>query len=119
MKNLKDVVNYVQRAIETGDVSDLVTAYEIISENQRRNAENVSMPSDEAPTEEKDFERDAFFAMKQKKKEVKKIIKKRKGSKQPSFISNVAKAITSTTLPKPTRRVKKTKRKRTPGRKRG
>tara|TARA_B100000902_G_C27131665_1_gene823916 strand:+ start:577 stop:936 length:360 start_codon:yes stop_codon:yes gene_type:complete len=119
MNNVKDIVNYVQRAIETGDVSDLVTAYEIISENQRRNAENVSMPSDEAPAEEKDFEQDAFFAMKQKKNEEKKTLKKRKGSKQPSFISNETKAITSTTLPKPTRRVKRTKRKRTPGRKRG
>ena len=39
MKNLKDIIHYVERALSTKEVSDLQVAYEIMLENQRREAE--------------------------------------------------------------------------------
>ena len=107
MKNVQDVIRYVQRALETGDISDLQVAYEIITENERRDAEDVKQLTGRA-VEIDDFEQDFEFAERQKEKELQKIIKKRKTSKVSSVIDTSRPSIDGgVSLPKPRKRTKR------------
>ena len=104
MKNVQDVIRYVQRALETGDISDLQVAYEIITENERRDAEDVNQLAERA-IEVDDFEQDFEFAERQKEKELQKIIKKRKTSKLSSVVDVSRPPIDGgVSLPKPRKR---------------
>ena len=107
MKNVQDVIRYVQRALETGDISDLQVAYEIITENERRDAEDVKQLAGRA-VEIDDFEQDFEFAERQKEKELQKIIKKRKTSKLSSVVDVSRPSIDGgVSLPKPRKRTKR------------
>ena len=107
MKNVHDVIRYVQRALETGDISDLQVAYEIITENERRDAEDVNQLAERA-IEVDDFEQDFEFAERQKEKELQKIIKKRKTSKLSSVVDVSRPSIDGgVSLPKPRKRTKR------------
>jgi|TARA_Y100000034_G_C6781307_1_gene349256 hypothetical protein len=105
MKNVQDVIRYVQRALETGDISDLQVAYEIVTENERRDAEDVNQLTERA-IEVDDFEQDFEFAERQKEKELQKIIKKRKTSKLSSVVdvSRPHNQVGGVSLPKPRKR---------------
>lgn len=72
MKNLTDIIQYVERALSTKEVSDLQIAYEIMLVNQRNEALQPEVKSD-IPPEVKDFEQDAIAVEKQRQKEEKKI----------------------------------------------
>ena len=72
MKNLTDIIQYVERALSTKEVSDLQIAYEIMLVNQRNEALQPEVKSD-IPPEVKDFEQDAIAGEKQRRKEEKKI----------------------------------------------
>lgn len=108
MKNIQDVIGYVQGALETGDISQLQVAYEIIVENERRDAEDVEQLAERA-IEIEDFEQDFEFVERQKEKELQKIIKKRKTSKVPSVIDTSNPSIygQGMSVPKPRRRTKR------------
>lgn len=77
MKNLEDVIKYVERALATKDISDLQVAYEIMAENQRREAEQPDVRENVAE-EIVDFDQDAIAVMKQRKKDDVKIKKQLK-----------------------------------------
>lgn len=72
MKNLTDIIQYVERALSTKEVSDLQIAYAIMLANQRNEALQPEVKSD-IPPEVKDFEQDAIAVEKQRQKEKKKI----------------------------------------------
>ena len=74
MKNLPDIIQYVERALSTKQVSDLQVAYEIMLVNQRNEALQPEVKSD-IPPEVKDFEQDAVAVEKQRQKEEKEIKK--------------------------------------------
>lgn len=76
MKNVEKVIEYINRALETGDISDLQVAYEIITENERRDAEDIQQFTKRAP-EIDDFEQDIEFAERQREIEDRKIKKER------------------------------------------
>ena len=110
MKNVEAIMKYVHRALETSDISDLQVAYEIITENERREAEDIQQLAERA-SEIDDFEQDIEFAERQKEVELQKIIKKRKTSKTPSLIDTssqqgIPKA-GGVSLPKPKKRTKR------------
>tara|TARA_Y100000034_G_C6774947_1_gene345951 strand:+ start:524 stop:877 length:354 start_codon:yes stop_codon:yes gene_type:complete len=102
MKNVEAIMKYVHRALETGNVADLQVAYEIITENERRDAEDIQQLA-ERPSEIDDFEQDIEFAKRQEEKELQKIIKKTKTSKTSDLIAG------GVSLPKPTKRIKRKK----------
>lgn len=108
MKNVPDVIRYVQRALETGDISALQVAYEIITENERRDAEDVEQHTEHA-VEIDDFEQDFEFTERQKEKELQKSIKKRKTSKVSSVIDTSRPSIygKGMSVPKPRKRTKR------------
>ena len=83
MKNLNDIITYIERALSTREVDDLVVAYEVMLENQRREASQPDMRTEIAP-EIQDFQQDAIAFEKQRVKEDKKFRKE---------IKNVEKAI--------------------------
>jgi hypothetical protein len=102
MKNVEAVIKYISRALETGNVADLQIAYGIITENERRDAEDVNQLAERA-IEIDDFEQDIEFAERQREKELQKINKKRKTSKDLSTgIDNNLQSI-----PSPRRRIKR------------
>jgi hypothetical protein len=113
MKNVEAVITYIGRALETGNIADLQIAYEIITENERRDAEDVSQLAERA-IEIDDFEQDIEFAERQQEKELQKINKKRKTSKDLS--TTIDKSVQpgipmggNVTLPTPKRRTKRKK----------
>ncbi len=71
MKNVEAIMKYVHRALENSDISDLQVAYEIITENERRDAEDIQQLT-ERPSEIDDFEQDIEFAKRQEEKELQK-----------------------------------------------
>ena len=77
MKNLEDVIRYVERALSTKDISDLQVAYEIMAENQRREAEQPDV-KEKISEEITDFDQDAIAMMKQRKNEDDKLRKQLK-----------------------------------------
>jgi hypothetical protein len=110
MKNVEAIMKYVHRALETSDISDLQVAYEIITENERRDAEDIKQLTERA-SEIDDFEQDIEFAKRQKEKELQKIIKKRKTSKTSGLIDTSGQQgipiAGGVSLPKPTKRIKR------------
>ena len=110
MKNVEAIMKYVHRALETSDISDLQVAYEIITENERRDAEDIKQLTERA-SEIDDFEQDIEFAKRQKEKELQKIIKKRKTSKTSGLIDTSGQQgipiAGGVSLPKPKRRAKR------------
>jgi|TARA_B100000959_G_scaffold155494_1_gene163040 hypothetical protein len=102
MKNVEAIMKYVHRALENSDISDLQVAYEIITENERRDAEDIQQLT-ERPSEIDDFEQDIEFAKRQEEKELQKIIKKTKTSKTSDLSAG------GVSLPKPTKRIKRKK----------
>lgn len=74
MKNLNDIITYIERALSTREVDDLVVAYEVMLENQRREASQPDMRTEIAP-EIQDFQQDAIAFEKQRVKEDKKFRK--------------------------------------------
>lgn len=110
MKNVEAIMKYVHRALESNDISDLQVAYEIITENERRDAEDIQQLTERA-SEIDDFEQDIEFAERQKEKELQKIIKKRKTSKTSGLIDTSGQQgipiAGGVSLPKPTKRIKR------------
>ena len=80
MKNLDDIITYIERALSTREVDDLVIAYEVMLENQRREASEPDTRPEMSP-EIKDFQQDAIAFEKQRVKEDKKIRKNYQGSR--------------------------------------
>ncbi len=107
MKNLEDVIGYVERALSTKDISDLQVAYEIMAENQRREAGQPDV-KEKISEEIKDFDQDAIAIMKQRKKEDLKI-KKQLQKISPIVKRSISKPKT-TIAPKPTRRRRRGRR---------
>jgi hypothetical protein len=107
MKNLEDVLRYVERALSTKDISDLQVAYEIMAENQRREAGQPDV-KEKIAEEIKDFDQDAIAVMKQRKKEDVKI-KKQLQKISPIIKRSISKPKT-TIAPKPTRRRRRGRR---------
>ena len=104
MKNLKDIIHYVERALSTKEVSDLQVAYEIMLENQRREAEQPEV---------KDFEQDAIAVMKQQDKEDKKLQKEfKKIEKNIKTIPSSPGRPAVKPAPKPVKRKRKTRTRR-------
>tara|TARA_Y100001938_G_scaffold129287_1_gene184013 strand:+ start:1735 stop:2082 length:348 start_codon:yes stop_codon:yes gene_type:complete len=112
MKNLKDIIHYVERALSTKEVSDLQVAYEIMLENQRREAEQPEVKNEVAP-EVKDFEQDAIAVMKQQDKEDKKLQKEfKKIEKNIKTIPSSPGRPAVKPAPKPVKRKRKTRTRR-------
>jgi hypothetical protein len=112
MKNLNAIISYIERALSTREVDDLVVAYEVMLENHRREASHPDARSEIAP-EIQDFQADAVAFEKQRVKKDKKIKKEMKKVEKTMKVQRALPGQPAVKLaPTPIKRTRRTKVKR-------